>query len=136
VPALLATFQNEWDAIALETYELKKQLAQTRQELSTALYDYEGALRLLARVTLERDESRAALSRVQVGAPTAAGSDGMDVDGTELPESIQDIVDATQKKYVILTMSIRIANLAQIDGRTSKATSSKRLGYRPRCAVI
>ena len=100
MPALLATFQNEWDAIALETYELKKQLAQTRQELSTALYDYEGALRLLARLTKERDDARAALAKVQVGAQPAGG-DGMEVDGAELPASIIETIESTQKKCAI-----------------------------------
>lgn len=98
VPALLATFQNEWDAIALETYELKKQLAQIRQELSTALYDYEGALRILARVTKERDDARAALSKVQVGA-SSGGAESMDIDGTELSEDLSEVIDATQKRY-------------------------------------
>lgn len=103
MPALLATFQNEWDAIALETYELKKQLAQTRQELSTALYDYEGALRLLARLTKERDDARAALAKVQVGAQPARG-DGMEVDGAELPASIIETIESTQKKYAIIVL--------------------------------
>jgi pre-mRNA-processing factor 19 len=109
VPALLATFQNEWDAIALETYELKKQLAQTRQELSTALYDYEGALRLLARVTKERDEARVALAEVQVGAqaPTA---DGMDVDAAELPEAILATIAETRDKYVFCNWSYEKSN--------------------------
>ena len=36
IPGLLAHFQNEWDAVMLETFELKKSLHQTRQELSQA----------------------------------------------------------------------------------------------------
>jgi pre-mRNA-processing factor 19 len=124
VPALLATFQNEWDAIALETYELKKQLAQTRQELSTALYDYEGALRLLARVSKERDEARAALAKVQVGGQ-AAGGDGMEVDGAELPESIVEIVEATHKKYVTTKHSLDSANTSRLSTTRRKRTVPK-----------
>ena len=38
IPALLSLMQNEWDAFVLESFELKKHLHQTRQELSHALY--------------------------------------------------------------------------------------------------
>ena len=93
IPALLSTFQNEWDALAVETFELKKQLAASRQQLATAIYDYEGALRILAQVTKERDEARAALSRVRVG--EVADADGMDVDQAELPAHLSQIVDET-----------------------------------------
>jgi hypothetical protein len=104
VPALLATFQSEWDAIALETYELKKQLAQTRQELSTALYDYEGALRLIVKLTKERDDARSALAKVQVGAG-ASGSDSMEIDGAELPENLVQAIDTVQQQYVYWLLS-------------------------------
>jgi pre-mRNA-processing factor 19 len=120
VPALLATFQNEWDAIALETYELKKQLAQTRQELSTALYDYEGALRLLARVTRERDDARAALAEVQVGAQ-APGADGMDVDTAELPEAILATIAETREKCVfLLSHEIFLSDLLRLSSTRRK----------------
>jgi pre-mRNA-processing factor 19 len=99
LPALLATFQNEWDAVALESFQLRKALAQTRQELSTALYDAEGALRLLARVTRERDEARDALGKVQVaGAGAGGGAENMEVDGAELPGALAQKVDETQQK--------------------------------------
>ena len=100
IPALLGTFQNEWDAIAIETFELKKQLAQTRQELSTALYDYEGALRILARVTKERDDARAALAKVQVGGHVENGS-AMEIDGVGLSEQLIQQVDETQQRCVL-----------------------------------
>ena len=38
IPALMSLVQNEWDAFVLESFELKKHLHQTRQELSHALY--------------------------------------------------------------------------------------------------
>lgn len=100
IPALLSTFQNEWDALALETYTLKQQLAQTRQELSTALYDYEGALRVIAKVAKERDEARDALSNVTVQGGAVANGDAMQVDNQPLPEEIIAKVDATQQRQV------------------------------------
>ena len=91
IPALLSTFQNEWDAIVLETFQLKQQLAETRQELSTALYYNESAQRVVARLQKERDEARDALARVQVTgslANGAANGDAMEVDGQGLPKDV------------------------------------------------
>jgi pre-mRNA-processing factor 19 len=102
VPALLATFQSEWDALALETFELRRALARSRQELSVALYDYEGALRVLARTARERDEARRALASVRADGASAAGAaEDMDVDAAdvEVPEEIVKRVESTKKKY-------------------------------------
>ncbi|KAI9667349.1 MAG: hypothetical protein M1821_000164 [Bathelium mastoideum] len=100
IPSLLAVFQNEWDAIVLETYQLKQQLAQTRQELSTALYQHDAAVRVIARVTKERDEARAALSQLSIsgGGAAASNGDAMQVDGQALPNAIASKVDAVQQK--------------------------------------
>lgn len=61
IPTMLAAFQNEWDALALETYTLRKQLNLARQELSEALYQYDAAVRVAGRAIKERDEAQAAL---------------------------------------------------------------------------
>jgi len=99
IPALLSTFQNEWDALALETYTLKQQLAQTRQELSTALYQHDAAMRVIARLQRERDEARDALSKVTVSAGgTTSNGDAMQIDGQGLPQEIVEKIDATQQK--------------------------------------
>ncbi|KAF7552721.1 hypothetical protein G7Z17_g4106 [Cylindrodendrum hubeiense] len=96
IPALLATFQNEWDALALETYNLKEQLARTREELATALYQHDAAIRVIARLTRERDEARDALSKVTVSG--GSGGDQMVVDSVEqLPEELAARVDATHQ---------------------------------------
>jgi len=104
IPALLSTFQNEWDALILEVYQLKQHLAETRQELSTALYYNDSAQRVIARLQKERDEARDALSRVQVtgGANgTANGTtngDAMHVDSQGLPDEIVAKIDDTQAR--------------------------------------
>lgn len=100
IPALLSTFQNEWDALILETYQLKQQLAETRQELSTALYYNDSAQRVIARLQGERDEARDALARVTVtsnGGPATNG-DAMQIDGQELPETVVAKIEDTQAK--------------------------------------
>lgn len=101
IPSLLSIFQEEWDALALETYTLQQTLAQTRRELSTALYQHDAAVRVIARVTQERDEARDALSKISVGATrSAAGGEAMQVDSTGLPQAVLERVENTQAAYV------------------------------------
>jgi pre-mRNA-processing factor 19 len=98
IPSLLSTFQNEWDALVLETFQLKQQLAETRQELSTALYYNDSAQRVIARLQKERDDARDALSRVSIqAAPNGhTNGDAMQVDGQELSNDIVAKIEETQ----------------------------------------
>lgn len=100
IPSLLSVFQNEWDALALETYNLKQHLTQTRQELSTALYQHDAAVRVIARLTRERDEARDALSKITVDGGGLTNGDAMQVDGPELSSALVTTVESTQEKYV------------------------------------
>jgi len=101
IPSLLSTFQNEWDALALETFTIRQQLGQTRQELATALYQHDAAIRVIARLTQERDAARDALSRVTVGAGSATNGDAMQIDSQGLPEGLIEKVDAAQERSVV-----------------------------------
>ncbi|KAJ5160203.1 uncharacterized protein N7482_007207 [Penicillium canariense] len=97
IPSLLSVFQEEWDALALETYTLQQNLAQTRRELSAALYQHDAAVRVIARLTKERDEAQDALSAVTVGATrSGAGGEAMQVDSAGLPQSVLERVENTQ----------------------------------------
>ncbi len=103
IPSLLSTFQNEWDALALESFNLRQQLQQTRQELTTALYQHDAAVRVIARLTRERDEARDALSKVSINAGGVSNGDAMQIDSQGLPEDLAAKVDATQEKYQIIS---------------------------------
>lgn len=98
IPSLLSVLQNEWDALALEHYMLKQTLTQTRQELSTALYQHDAAVRVIARLSRERDEARDALSRITINGGAISRGNAMQVDGQELSTALIDKVEATQEK--------------------------------------
>lgn len=72
IPTMLAAFQNEWDALALETFTLRKQLHEARQELSHTLYQYDAAVRVAAKAIKERDEAKKALEQLSGAFATGA----------------------------------------------------------------
>ena len=115
IPSLLGVFQEEWDALALETFTLRQNLAQTRQDLSNALYQHDAAVRVIARLTKERDEAREALSKVNVGNGATSNGDAMHIDPTPLP---QNIVAKIEETHVSLSKN------------TTKEGHSGRVGYR------
>ncbi len=111
VPGLLAMFQNEWDALMLETFHLKKNLDTVRKELSQSLYQYDAACRVIARLVKERDEARRALSQMGGASNTSTtqaspsnnnnnnnnnNADAMEVDvNSGLPSSILQHIENT-----------------------------------------
>lgn len=130
IPSMLSVFQEEWDSLALQTHKLQQDLAQARQELSNALYQHDAAVRVIARLTKERDDAREALGRVNVAAPT--NGDAMHVDPTPLPASIVEKVQSTQERYVpahIRNVFCPMLTWLQSFGNPAEATGPRRLGY-------
>jgi len=69
--------------------------------LSTVLYEFDGALRLIAKLNLERDEAREALSKIGIsGGAAQQNGESMQVDETELPENLAAKVENTAQTYV------------------------------------
>ncbi|KAH7915146.1 nuclear matrix protein NMP200 [Hygrophoropsis aurantiaca] len=106
IPALIHTFQNEWDALVLEMFALKQQYNSSRQELSYALYAQDAASRVIARLIKERDAAREALANVQATmgiAPAAGPTEDVEMgeeNGAQegaLPKEIVDQIDETQQ---------------------------------------
>ncbi len=71
---MLAAFHDEWDAAALETHALRRDLGEARTQLSQALYQHDAACRVIARLLRERDEARAALAEAQRAGGSAPGA--------------------------------------------------------------
>ncbi|CEG49468.1 mRNA splicing factor [Plasmopara halstedii] len=94
IPQLLSTFQNEWDAVMLETFTLKQHLEQTRQELSHALYQHDAACRVIARLNAENATLKERLTSLSSGQQ----EDVEMHDGATLAPEVLATIEAKQKE--------------------------------------
>lgn len=56
LPTLMTVFQNEWKELLLETYNLKIQLQNVKQELNNSIFQYEAACRVIDRLKKEKEK--------------------------------------------------------------------------------
>ena len=74
MPSMLQTVQTEYDALVLELFDTRKALEETRRELSQALYQNDAAIRVVARVSQERDTFQQQLEQWKASASASASA--------------------------------------------------------------
>lgn len=89
IPALLETMATEWDSLMLETFELRKQLQTTREELVRTLYERDAACRVIARLVKERDEAKTELAKASAGKDVVMKDAGDGPAGNELEKKLK-----------------------------------------------
>ena len=95
VPGLLSMLQIEWEALTLEQFSLRQQLATAQQELSLALYKHDAACRVIANLVRERD---AALAQARGGGGAGSAiAAGARAGGGALAASSSNNADAAQQ---------------------------------------
>ena len=100
LPNLLHSIQSEYDALVLELFDTRKALEETRKELSQALYQNDAAVRVVARLSMERDEARQELERwnASVGtAPATAAAAEEEENDTQEPKSKRRKIESLMK---------------------------------------
>ncbi|EPX73278.1 ubiquitin-protein ligase E4 [Schizosaccharomyces octosporus yFS286] len=112
LPALLSLFQEEWDALALEQFDLRKKLSETKQELSTSLYSLDAAFRVISRLTKERDEAREALAKFSdnissISQPTADRAANHDIEMKDNNEDTKTTLNSTVERTLTQLSSKR-----------------------------
>lgn len=105
IPGMLSLFQNEWDAVMAETFQLKTHLDTVRKQLSHALYQHDAACRVIARLIRERDAARGQVVTLQdklanarpVAAPTDAAPDAEIGLSPEVIQKMTDLAKSLSK---------------------------------------
>ncbi|TMW58849.1 hypothetical protein Poli38472_006994 [Pythium oligandrum] len=126
IPQILALFQNEWDAVMLETFTLKKHLEKTRQELSHALYQHDAACRVIARLNTENAALRTKLAtRASNGDDVdmeAEGPSGLSVEAIATIEAKQKALAKQRKDFKKKEAPLRAERLSELSTWTVKSS--------------
>jgi pre-mRNA-processing factor 19 len=124
LPNLLQIIQTEYDALVLELFDTRKALEETRRELSQALYQNDAAVRVVARLSMERDAARQELERwnASVGAaPTPASAEAT------APEVVEDAHEPESKRRKVERPSGPLSNDLPEEDLTAMVDTWQRL---------
>jgi len=64
IGGILHQLKSSYDAILLELYDTRRALEETRRELTVALYQNDAAVRVISRLSMERDNARKEFSKL------------------------------------------------------------------------
>lgn len=107
---ILHLLQKEYDAVILELFDTRQALQETRQELSQALYQNDAAVRVIARLSMERDEARQQLASAQANGGTTTttvkhAASPTEDDAAEQPAAKKQRTEGTTESDVALPLS-------------------------------
>ncbi|GAV55697.1 hypothetical protein ZYGR_0AY00890 [Zygosaccharomyces rouxii] len=102
IPNLLSSLQNEWDAIMLENFRLRKQLDAFTKQLSTALYERDASKIVASNALRERDQLIQELNQLSLHLGVEEAEEAEE-QTTGLPQNIIDQLMAASKEYVNTT---------------------------------
>lgn len=144
IPNMLSAFQKQWDAVAVELFTLRKQLHTARLELSTALYQYDAAVKVALTAMRERDEAREALNQLAAGLgnqklaqPATNGVEEPNhtdsAVASEIPTEVELEVNAAQQELFAYHKANKTKDAPVVDG----SLSTKNVGAAPfkRCVL-
>lgn len=105
IPNLLASLQNEWDAVMLENFKLRKQLDQFTKQLSTALYQRDAAKIVAARALEANDELKREMARLvsQLGSTI----DQTDVETNGTKDNLLERLRHDSETYLAQTRKVK-----------------------------
>lgn len=108
IPNLLSTLQNEWDAIMLENFRLRKQLDAFTKQLSNVLYERDAAKIVASNTLRERDQLVQELNQLSLHIGVDEESqEGSQEPTTGLSKDIMDQIFKGSKEYVNITRKIK-----------------------------
>ncbi|CDR97632.1 WD domain, G-beta repeat containing protein, putative [Babesia bigemina] len=133
IPGLLSLLQSEWDALALETYNLRTYTSDVRKQLCQSLYEHDAATRVIARLIKERDRAlqqvetlEQQLLEYRANYDAGAIEVGLDDDSVGRIEELAKALMAERKKrdVGVFTRADEIAQFRQTgDYRTHSSTT-------------
>ncbi|QLG75058.1 hypothetical protein HG535_0H03850 [Zygotorulaspora mrakii] len=107
IPNLLSSLQNEWDALMLENFRLRKQLDTYSKQLSTAFYERDAAKIVAAKAMKEREQVVSEMNKLTIQLGAELESDNEKNDSVEmLPNAIQEELLDESRKYVDQTRKV------------------------------
>lgn len=102
IPNLLSSLQNEWDAIMLENFKLRKQLDAFTKQLSTSLYERDAAKIVASNALREREQLVKELNQLSLHLGVDEAEESQE-QATGLSQHMKDQLLTESREYVNIT---------------------------------